>query len=407
MRVLISSIGSRGDVQPVIALAVEFIERGQDAVVCVAPNFKEWVESFGLTCVPIGPDLKRLTAGASAPRNQPKPTTEQMQQLAAQTVRSQFPVLMQAAKDCDLIVAAGALQLATRSVAESLKIPYVFAAYCPAVLPSPSHPPPKMGSHHSQTLPAEVNRSLWLEEEASWNSLFRAALNDERSHLKLAPIENVQRHVFTHRPWLAADPALAPAGSTTELQIRQPGAWLLRDRNSLPQSVEDFLADGAPPVYFGFGSMRGREGQSRVLIEAARSLGLRSILLQGWGNLAAIDDGRDCLVVDDLSHAELFPHVAAIMHHGGAGTTTAAALAGKGQVVVPHLYDQYYWGHRVAELRIGVVGSAPDDLTVSAAAAAIQAALSPAVAAGAQAIAGGIELHGAKIAAEALIQEFM
>ena len=404
MRVLISSIGSRGDVQPVIALAVEFKKRGHGAIACVAPNFKEWAESFGVTCFPIGPDLERLTAGAGAPKGA-KPAAEQLQQLAAHTVRLQFPVLMEAARDCDLIVAAGALQLATRSVAESLKIPYVFAAYCPAVLPSPSHPPPKMGTHYSQTLPADVNRSLWLEEEASWNKLFGAALNDERAKLKLEPVENVQRHIFTDRPWLAADPVLAPAGLTTDLQISQSGAWLLRDRSSLPQRVADFLAGGAPPVYFGFGSMRGREGQSRTLIEAARSLGLRSILLKGWGNLALIDDGSDCLVVDGVSHDELLPHVAAVVHHGGAGTTTAAARAGRGQVVVPHLYDQYYWGHRIAELRIGVVGPAPDDLTVSAMAAAIQESMSPAVAAAAQAMTGRIELRGVEIAADRLIQE--
>lgn len=137
MKVLISSIGSRGDVQPIIALALELRTRGHEAPLCVAPNFKEWVESFGLTCVPIGPDLKVLTGG-KAPKNAPKPSAEQLRQLAAQSVRTQFPVLIDAAQRCDLIVAAGALQLATRSVAESLEIPYVFVSYCPAVLPSTS-----------------------------------------------------------------------------------------------------------------------------------------------------------------------------------------------------------------------------------------------------------------------------
>src|SRR5262245_54939789 len=114
MRVLISSIGSRGDVQPILALAVELRALGHEPRLCVAPNFKDWVVSFGVECVPIGPDLKKLTGGSS---NKPfKVSAEQKQQLAAHTVRHQFHVLGEAARGCDLIVAAGALQIATRSI---------------------------------------------------------------------------------------------------------------------------------------------------------------------------------------------------------------------------------------------------------------------------------------------------
>jgi vancomycin aglycone glucosyltransferase len=401
MKVLISSIGSRGDVQPIIALGVELKMLGHDATLCVAPNFKEWVESFGLTCLPIGPDLKQLTGGM-APRNPPKLTAEQKSQLAAQAVRSQFPVLTAAAKDCDLIVAGGALQLATRSVAEAFRIRYVFAAYCPAVLPSSTYPPARMGTHHPQSLPAEAIRLLWKEDEESWNGLFRETLNEERAKLGLPSVDSVPRHIFTDRPWLAADASIGPAGSTTEMQITQTGAWLLHDPRPLPDQVEEFLSRGAPPVYFGFGSMRSTEGNSRVLIEAARALGLRSIISQGWGNLGPIDDGNDCLMVDDLSHEKLFARVAAVVHHGGAGTTTAAARAGKPQVLVPHHYDQYFWAHRVQALGIGVAGPARDDLTASAMTAALHAATRPDIATEAQAFAGRVQVHGARIAANRL-----
>jgi vancomycin aglycone glucosyltransferase len=405
MRVLISSIGTRGDVQPVIALALEFRKRGHEVRVCVAPNFKEWVESFGLTFLPIGPDLRQLTGG-TAPKNAPKPSAEQLRQLAVAAVRAQFPVLTEAAQGCDLIVAAGALQLATRSIAELLAIPYVFAAYCPAVLPSSSHPPPKIGTHYSQSLPAEANRSLWVEEEESWNGLFRETLNEERTKLALGRVESVQRHIFTDRPWLAADPTIGPAGSTTEMQITQTGAWLLSDPRGLPDRVEEFLSSGEPPVYFGFGSMRSTEGNSRILIEAARALGLRSIVSQGWGNLRPIDEGSDCLSVDDLSHETLFPRVAAVVHHGGAGTTTAAARAGKGQVIVPYSYDQYYWAHRVQELRIGVAGPTRAELTASAITTALREATRPDITMNAQALANRLELRGAEITADRLIREF-
>lgn len=401
MRVLLSSIGSRGDVQPILALALELRLLGHDPRLCVAPNFRAWVDSFGIACFPIGPDLKQLTGGR-APRQAGGPSPEQLRQLAVHSVRSQFPALFEAARGCDLVVAAGALQIATRSVAEALGIPYLFVAYCPAVLPSPDHPPPKMGMHHPQSLPSSVNSSLWADEERRWDELFRETLNEERSNRGLDPIQSVQRHIFTERPWLAADSVIGPAGASSDLKITQTGPWLLSEPSALRNDVERFLEGGSPPVYFGFGSMRASENTTRTLIEAARALGLRSILSRGWGNLAPIDADTDCLAVDEVSHERLFPRVAAIVHHGGAGTTTAAARAGKPQVVVPHLYDQYYWAHRVEQLGIGVSGPEAAELTVDGLASALRQCLEPRRVLQARDTASRIEPLGARIAAEQL-----
>ena len=405
MKVLISSIGSRGDVQPILALALELKALGHIPSLCVAPNFKEWVESYGVDCIPIGPDLKKLTGGTMA-RKPVTPSKEQWRQLAAQSVREQFKVLTEAARTHDLIVAAGALQVAARSVAEARKIPYVFAAYCPAVFPSPNHPPPNAGSRYPQSLPRPINRLLWMWDKRSWNPLFRATLNEERDQAGLSPVQNVPGYIFTDRPWLAADPAIAPASSTAGLRLVQTGAWLLHDPVELPVELEDFLANGAPPIYLGFGSMRASEQASRALIEAVRGLGLRSILSQGWANLMPPDAGRDCLSIGDVNHAKLFPRVAAIVHHGGSGTTTAAARAGRAQVIIPHNYDQFYWAHRVQELGVGVSGPLRDELSVDALAQGLRACLRPQVTARAQALSGRMELHGARIAAERLVKEF-
>ena len=141
MRVLLSSIGSRGDVQPLVALGCELQALGHHARLCVAPNFKEWIESFRLECVPIGPDLKKMTGG-TVPGKPALPSKEQLQQLADESVRGQFRVLSKAAQGCDVLVGAGALQIALRSIAEAQRIPYVFVAYCPTVLPSAHYPPP-------------------------------------------------------------------------------------------------------------------------------------------------------------------------------------------------------------------------------------------------------------------------
>jgi vancomycin aglycone glucosyltransferase len=222
--------------------------------------------------------------------------------------------------------------------------------------------------------------------------------------------------MFTDRPWLAADPALAPAFPLAGMQVVQTGAWMLGDRPiasdetpvtaPLPDDLEEFLASGTPPIYLGFGSLRASDQTGRVLIEAARALGLRSILSQGWAGLTPGDIGVDCLSIGDVNHTKLFPRVAAIVHHGGAGTTTTAARAGSAQVMIPHNYDQFYWAHRVQQLGVGVSGPMRDDLTVDALVQALRDCLQPEVTARAQDLAGRMELHGARIAAERLTNEF-
>lgn len=405
MRVLMSAIGSRGDVQPILALANHVRSLGHEARLCVAPNFRPWVESFAIECLTIGPDLKQL-AGAPARKPPIRPSVEQRRQLAAHSVRAQFPALMNAARGCDGIVAGGALQIATRSVAEALGIPYIFAAYCPAVLPSADHPPVKLETHYEQSLPADTNVSLWDEEEHTWNGLFRDSLNEERAKLTLPPIRSVQRHIFTECPWLAADPVLGPAGRTRELQIFQTGAWFLDDPAPLPDAVEAFLAKGPPPVYLGLGSMRAPDDTSRLLIEAVRALGQRSMISQGWANLSPVDDGADCLSVGDLAHEKLLPRVAAVVHHGGAGTTAAAARAGRGQVIIPALYDQYYWAHRVEQLGVGVAVPGFGALTVGALTAALEQCMRPPVTERTSALGVRTELRGAHRAAARLLEAF-
>jgi vancomycin aglycone glucosyltransferase len=212
--------------------------------------------------------------------------------------------------------------------------------------------------------------------------------------------------MFTDHPWLAADAAIAPAFPAAGMEVTQTGAWMLSDQTELPEYLENFLADGAPPLYLGFGSMRASNQTSQVLIEAARALGLRSILSQGWAGLAPSETGNDCISIGDVSHEKLFPRVAAIVHHGGAGTTATAARAGRAQVIIPHNYDQFYWAHKVQQLGVGVSGPNRDDLSVEDLVQALRECLRPEVTMSAQALAGRMELHGARIAAERLTNEF-
>lgn len=400
MRVLLSTIGSRGDVQPVVALAVQLQALGYEARVCAPPDFRDWIEGLGIPFVPIGPEV-RYTAKASLPAAQARPTPEQMRQIANATVATQFQVIPAAAEGCDILVGGGALQIALRTVAEQRGIAYVYASYCPVTLPSPHHAPPAWQGDAPTDGPADNGR-LWAEDTQRWNASWGAALNAHREAAGLAPVADVRSHIFTDTPWLAADPTLAPWPDPAGGAVVQTGAWILPNERPLSPELEAFLDAGEPPVYFGFGSIRAPHDLSANMIQAARALGRRAIVSRGWAELSLADDEPDCLVIDEVNQQALFERVAAVVHHGGAGTTTAAARAGAPQVVIPQHYDQHYWARRVHQLGIGTA-HAPGAPTAGSLASALEHALASDVAARAQSIATAVRSDGAELATQRLI----
>ncbi|HVH66392.1 MAG TPA: glycosyltransferase [Gemmatimonadales bacterium] len=397
MRVLLSTIGSRGDVQPLVALALELRAFNHDIRLCVPPDFREWIEGLGFAVTPIGPELRRMTTSGPPVM----PSAGQRRRLAEASVAAQFTTIAQAAQGCDLILGATALQIAARSVAEQMGIPYVFVVYCPNVLPSAHHAPPPL-----PPLPGEApidpadNRALWARDTARFNSLFGEALNAHRKAVGLAPVTDVRSHVLTDTPWLAADPVLGPWPDVLD-PVFQPGAWIVPDKRPLSPEIERFLDAGSSPVYFGFGSIRAPEQLARVLIDAARALDRRAIISRGWADVSLLDPGPDCLLIGEVNQQQLFTRVAAVVHHGGAGTTAAAALAGTPQVIIPQVYDQHYWARRVEELDIGSA-HAPGAPTSESLLPALERALRPSVAEKASIVATKVRWDGARVAAEEL-----
>ncbi|HTU48662.1 MAG TPA: glycosyltransferase [Bryobacteraceae bacterium] len=401
MRVLFSTIGSRGDVQPVVALASHLRALGHEVIVCVPPDFRQWIEGLGIPVTPIGPEVRRFAASRPTATEPQKPlTAEQRRQMAESSVSTQFETLTSAAQECDVIVATTALQVAARSVTEKLGIHYVFAAYAPVVLPSPHHaPPPLPGQAPPGT---NDNSELWMQDAARFNDLFGAAVNARRASLGLAEISDVRNHMMTEQPWLAADATLGPWPDPTDSHVFQTGAWILPDERPLSCDLNKFLERGDPPIYFGFGSTRAFEEAGPVMLHAARTLGRRAIVSQGWFDDSLVENEPDCLSIGEVNVHALFPQVAAVVHHGGAGTTTAAALAGAPQVVIPNHYDQHYWAQRVDKLGIGVAHAAGPP-TRDSLASALARSLHPEVIARARAVAAAVRRDGTRVAAERLL----
>ncbi|WP_433469475.1 glycosyltransferase [Spirillospora sp. CA-128828] len=399
MRVVLTTWGSRGDVEPLVGLAVRLRELGADALVCAPPDeeFAVLLARAGVPLVPLGPTVRSVVAGAKPP------SAKDAFRLAPELVAARFATLTAAAEGCDALLATGLMPAGARDVAEKLGIRYVLACFHTLGLPSRHFPPgirPGTPSPQGET----DNRALWKQDAERVNALYGEALNTHRAAIGLPPVDNVRDHVFTDRPWLAADPTLWPSQGRTDLDIVQTGAWILPDDRPLPAELEAFLDAGEPPVYVGFGSMAAHapDGIAKVATEAIRAHGRRVLLARGWAGLAPIDDADDCFTVGEVNQQALFPRVAAVVHHGGAGTTTAAARAGAPQVVVPQIADQPYWATRVAELGIGAAhdGRTPtvDSLSVS-----LTTALTPETRARATAVAGTIRTDGTTVAAKLLL----
>ncbi|MFG1646837.1 glycosyltransferase [Amycolatopsis sp. NPDC049252] len=398
MRVLLSTYGSRGDVEPLAGLAAALRALGAEVRVCAPSDedFARRLAGVGAEFVPVGPSARELTRAAPPPSSLPE--------RAAQLIAAQFEVLPAAAGGCDVVVATGMLPTAAGalSVAELLGIPSVFVAFQKSTLPSPHHPPLAYpGRPHPPG--ATDNGLLWGLDAESVDELFEAALNTNRVANDLPPVAGVRDFVVGDRPWLATDPVLDP-WRPTGLNVTQTGAWIVPDDRPLPGDLETFLAAGTPPVYVGFGSMpmHAAADVAGVAVEAVRAQGRRVLVLRGWADLGAVDERDDCFVVGEVNHQALFGRCAAVVHHGGAGTTTTATRAGAPQVVVPQATDQPYWAGRVADLGVGVAHDGPAP-TVESLSAALRTALTPETRARAAAVAGTIRTDGAQFAARLLL----
>jgi len=250
MRVLLTTFGSRGDVQPLLALAVALRALSADARVCAPPD-EEFKSLFAANGVPLLPAFTTVRDWVA--EMLPKRATMSLPRIAAQVMAAQYEAITAAADafgatGCDVMVATGLFSsvAAAQSVAEKLRIRYVHAAYCPIFIPSPHSRPFEFPSH---PYPPDVtdNQVLWDQNVQVMNDLFGEGLNTLRASIGLPKVDNVRDHVNTDRPWLAADPVLAPWRQPAKIDVVQTGAWILPDERPLPPDLHAFLAAGAPP----------------------------------------------------------------------------------------------------------------------------------------------------------------
>jgi vancomycin aglycone glucosyltransferase len=332
------------------------------------------VEAHGFVFHPVGVAAREtLTTEADAVVRGGLRMLRAANRYVESSLRAQFAALPPATAGADLIIGAG-VQMAAASVAEAHGVPYRYLAYVPTLIPSSEHVPFLLPLPR---LPRWGNRLVWWLIERIYSLLLRRRVNRLRAELGLAPVRSVLRSFFTEQPLLAADPELAPLPADLRGRIAVIGCLHPMEGAPLPAKLEAFLAAGPPPVYFGFGSMTDTDptGTTRLMLRAIDLAGCRALVSEGWAGLGREPLPEGVLAIGSVSHASLFPRLAAVVHHGGAGTTTTATRAGVPQVVVPHIFDQIYWAERVAALGTGPPPIPRMQLTAERLAAALREAL--------------------------------
>ncbi len=385
MKITLFTQGSRGDVQPFLALAVGLQQAGHCATLVAPTSFTAWIQAYGVGVHPIPFDAQ---AFMQQPETQAMLKSGNMFRLLrfVREVQAQaaglFDILGQAAEAADFVVAysgMGAVELASQR-----GIPVAFAAGAP--LPPTSAFPSfylpwrfSLGGRYNRLTHALVLRALWAAFGGPLD-LWRA------TRLSLPPWRSFQAMwAYAHRtfgtPWLMGySPSVLPKPSDWEDYDHVTGYWFLEAPPDWQPSVElvSFLESGAPPVYVGFGSMSHAdpEAQTRLVLRALELSGQRGVLSTGWGSIAPLAPNSSVCYVDEVPFNWLFPRMAAVAHHGGSGTTAAGLRAGVPSLVAPHNFDQFAWANQVAQLGVGLQLPAIKNLTAEKLAQAIHTAVS-------------------------------
>jgi len=364
VRIAIIAIGSRGDVEPYLALGKGLKKAGHDIRLISHSNFAELINPHGLEFWPVDVDVQEIAQSAEMRERLGGGNFLKVMSLMAKEAEKSAHLLakvgLSACQGMDMICSGmGGLYVAI-ALAEKLDIPLIQAFYIPftptKLFPSfliPQLPFPTGGGFNRY--------SYHLARQVMWQGFRRADTLARQKELELpaAPFwgpYNEKR--VNHNPILYGfSPSVIPPPPDWGDDAHITGYWFLEPENEwIPSPVlMDFLQAGTPPVYVGFGSMSNSRPQetTKIVLEALVKTKQRGIILSGWGGMHSDDLPDSVFMVESAPFAWLFPRMAAVVHHGGAGTTAAGLRAGVPSVVIPFFADQPFWGQKVAELGVG------------------------------------------------------
>ncbi|WP_299397864.1 glycosyltransferase [Pelagibius sp.] len=418
MRILILTLGSRGDVQPYAALGAALKARGHDVTLATGQGFEDMIEAQGLPAAPLTDDVRQMI---QTPEMQKALRTfsgkVQAWRASKGMYRRQLDEMWAVARDIrpDMLVYHHPKGLAAQSIAEALRITAIPTALIPAYIPTAAFPSPglalpdlgRFGNRMSHRVVVGLMSRLLAGQIGAWRrnslglttrpprDLFAGHRPENRAVVRL---HGFSRHLV---------PFPEDWGGAEEIT----GYWFSDSPTDWrpPEDLARFLAAGPPPVYVGFGSMPAENAEhlTRTILEALTMAGRRAVLATGWGGLAAgIAENQiatEVHVLESAPHAWLFPRCAAVVHHGGAGTTHEGLRWGRPSILCPVFGDQPFWGRRVLQAGAGPPPLPQKRLTAAALAGALAATEDPALRARAAALGEALRAEpGAEGAAAAI-----
>ena len=386
MNVLLVTFGSRGDVQPFVALGKGLQDRGHRVTVCTCSRFESFITDFGLDYGYASNDLLDLMdsdAGRDAMENSTGvfsaiATTIKLMKDAKSINRQLLEDSWTAAQAAnpDLIIFHPKV-LAGLSIAEKLDIPAVMALPCPMLVPTAERP--TIGFPNLPLGPG-YNRFTYNLVQMGYRS-YGGMVDEFRRDilgLKKWPQSSGVLRSADNRPIPILhfySTAVVPRPQDWPDCVRVTGYWFLDSPEPWEPSaaLKAFLDRPDPTVYIGFGSMAGRDPArvAEIAIAALQKAKLRGIIATGWGGLDPGELPDTIFQIDSAPHAALFPQVSSVVHHGGAGTTAAGLRAGCPTIVCPFFGDQPFWGECVRELGVGTKPIPQKQLTVERLASAL------------------------------------
>lgn len=363
MKIAIVVEGTRGDVYPMLALGRSLATAGHGVRLCAPPDFEPEIRAADLEFISLGVNIRDfMNETAVALHTRGLSFYRETARFGDISLAAQLRVLPEATADVDQVIAAGTI-LAAASAAELNGAAYRYVAYTPALIPAWDHTPAALPF---QLRSRAGNRLAWWVVRRMLNVIPGRAVNRGRKAMGLKPVRDMLRHILSDRPILAVDRHLGSLPEDCTFSHDQIRCLHPLAGEPLPDKLESFLAQGPAPVYLGFGSMPDPDPVATTarLLDAIGQLGCRALISSGWAGLGGGPLPEGVMAIAPCSHASLFPRCAAVVHHGGAGTTHSAARAGVPQIVVPHVLDQYYFAKRVEALGVGPPTIARSQLSV-------------------------------------------
>ena len=357
MRVLIVTSGSTGDVAPYTGLGARLRDAGHEVAIATHEEFRGMVE---LPFVALPGDMRQVLPQARGQDGTGRGTGPRALLRLMRIARPLVAELGAGIADAVRQTRAEAVLLSTvvaplgYQVAEAATIPWA-GVFLQPVFPTGDFGPVLVGG---RSLGRTGNRLTGRFLERAAHPLYAGPVRDLRRRLGLpsrgmAALQQAQRHRWPTFHGFSPSVVPRPADWPASQEVvgywwpERPAGW------TPPAEVERFLAAGPAPVFVGFGSMAAGHGErlAAPVLAAVRAAGVRAVVQAGWSGLR-VADGPDVLSVGSLPHDWLFPRMAAVVHHCGAGTTAAGLRAGVPAVGVPVLADQPFWARRLHALGV-------------------------------------------------------